>query len=102
MLTECTINLLRSSSSPGFQLPMSLGGGGGLIGSFVLQRRGGGGWSSDESVLISDFEISTVCSLIDQIVELVAALVVSIQTNLVAIMHLDFSMMQNELFSMGW
>ena len=71
-----------------------------MIGSFVLQRRGGGGWSSDESVLISDFEISTVCSLIDQIVELVAALV-SIQTNLVAIMHLDFSMMQNELFSVG-
>ena len=31
MLTECTINLLRSSSSPGFQLPMSLGGGGGEV-----------------------------------------------------------------------
>ena len=49
---QCTIVLLRSSSSPGFQRPMS---------HWWDPGEGGRGWSNDESVVISDCKCCQVC-----------------------------------------
>ena len=51
---QCTIDLLRWSSSAGFQSPMSPQG---LMGSLGQRRGCEGDQSIDESVLISDFQM---------------------------------------------